>query len=241
MAVRKDDLLTGAGAPASVLVGEENVQIGDVFFGLADPTNRSEFCAEFKALVATWPTMTPVQRQAALQALINRQLAKSGLPTVGINPAALEATLFGQLDFQNWNMNLNNNLLNKDSLDSSQARDLANTVYHEARHAEQWYAIARCRASEPGMTAQKLASDLGVPQRVAAQAMANPLTGDGPRRIFGETMDRSVYGSQGAHRDKVLGDLAGTSPRPYTYEQYRALPEEVDAWRTEEALNGCGC
>jgi hypothetical protein len=50
--------------------------------------------------------------------------------------------------------------------------------------------------------------------------------------MFGEAMNRSVYGSRGSYRNTAL--TSGT------YSEYRALPEEVDAWATGDAAEGSG-
>ena len=56
---------------------------------------------------------------------------------------------------------------------------VATVIYHETRHCEQAFMAARVAAHEtPGKTADKLATELGIPVRVAALALnAPPLSG----------------------------------------------------------------
>lgn len=239
MAVRQGDLLAGAGPPNPVMVGVLNVLIGDPGIGLADPANASEFCADFKALAAIWGTLTPAQRRAQLGAIINKQLAKSGVPTVGINPASI-APASGQLDFPNWNLDVDQNLLNSPTLTPAQQSSLASTVYHEGRHAEQWFAAAQSQAAAPGATGAGVATAMGIPVNVGNAAAANPLpTNSSPHAVLGQAVNQSVYGSGAANRNAILRAVLANPTNPTNYARYQSLPEERDAFRTGNATGGC--
>lgn len=68
---------------------------------------------------------------------------------------------------------------------------------------------------------------MGVDPQVATAARAAPrLDPDSARGKFADAMFESVYGAGAAERNAILGDTTGTR-----YEEYRALPEEADAWR----------
>ena len=116
-------------------------------FGLNTPANQQEFVKGFKHLQKAWPTLTAVQRKQRMEDLVNAQLQKGGVPRVGIVPSDLP-TDNGQLSFADWKLAINKNLLNGNHLPEAQAKELANTVYHESRHAEQWYLIAQQKAAE---------------------------------------------------------------------------------------------
>ncbi len=240
MAVRVGDFLTGAGAPNPVAKGAPTVLIGDIRMGLWDPANAAEFCKDMCDLKKKWGKMTPAERRAALDKAVNKQLAKSGVPHVGINPKALGPGRLGELDFQNWNLDINQSLLNKNSLTDADMSSLGNTVYHEARHGEQWYGMAQSQAASAG-SAGNLASNMGIPQSVADSAFANPATPGSYGDTFGSAMNQSVYGADGAYRNGVLTSLGQSPMPPNAYDQYRALPEERDAWRTGDTMGSCKC
>lgn len=238
MAVRMGDLLTGAGAPNAIAKGARTVLIGDIPQGLW--ANWAAFCKAMCELKKNWSKMTPAQRRAALSKAINDQLAKSGVPAVGINPTTFgNPSTLGQLDFQNWNLDVNQGLLNSNALTDAQMQSLGNTVLHEARHAEQWYGIGQYQAGQ-GMTGSQIATNTGMPASVANSAAANPAAAGSYTDTFGGAMNQSVYGPDGAYRNGVLSGL-NNNPTNQGYQQYRALPEERDAWRTGDMMNGCKC
>jgi uncharacterized Zn-binding protein involved in type VI secretion len=242
MAMRMGDMLMGPGPPNSVVVGALRTFIGDIAMGLLDPNNIAEFCADMRRLANDWPTLNPQQRRQRLGAAVNKQLVKSGTPKVKVKPKDFGGSgRLGELDFQTWQLDIDKNLLNSPTL-AGNCATLANTAYHEARHAEQWSHMARTQAATPGMTAAQISANLFVPPGVAASAMAKPLAaGSSSAAVMGQAMHRSVYGGMRPYRDAVLTNLAATPQPPNTYQQYRSLPEEQDAWETGDATGGCGC
>lgn len=60
------------------------------------------------------------------------------------------------------------------ALSQDQAGDIAGSIYHEARHAEQAFRVARMLAGE-GNIAETIVSELQMPAEVVAAAMENPL------------------------------------------------------------------
>jgi len=105
---------------------------------------------------------------------------------------------------------------------------MADTVYHEARHAEQWYRMAQMRAGQ-GRTAAQIATEMGIPARIAAVAAGAPLARGSMDALIADGWYQSVYGSGSAHRERVLGPTG-------TYDEYMNLPEESDAWRVGGAV-----
>lgn len=232
MAVRQDDILIGAGPPNQVAIGFPTVLIGDFGFGLTDPANMTEFCKEFTQLMSDWATLTPEQRRARLEDAINRQLGKSGLPRQSVTGSASHAPGNAQYSFQSGALEISQAQLNSATLSSQSARQLANAVYHEARHAEQWHGMARLAAGR-GQSAAQIQSSMFVTPATAQAAAANPLTGTSAQSNLASASYDSVYGSRGGYRNDVLNDIQNR------YSEYRALPEEQDAWNTGNALP-CG-
>jgi uncharacterized Zn-binding protein involved in type VI secretion len=232
MAVRQGDMLVAAGPPNPILMGSPTVLIGDVGFGLLDPANMAEFCKQFAQLVRDWPRLTPEQRRARLEQIANNQLAKSGLPTQSVAGSASLTPGNAQYDFPSGRLEVSQAELNSPTLSPAAGRSLANSVYHESRHAEQWYLMARQQAGA-GASAAQIQSSMGVPANFAASAAANPLTGTSAQGNLAGACWNSVYGPRGAYRNGVLNNINNQ------YSEYRALPEEQDAWNTGDSLP-CG-
>ena len=232
MAVRMGDILIGAGPPNVVASGCTKVLIGDIGFGLADRANMDEFCKEFAELVAEWGSLTPQERQDRLEEIINRQLGKSGVPQQSVAGSASHAAGNAQYDYPSGTLEISQAQLNSPALSAGGARQLANALYHEARHAEQWHLMARHAAGQ-GRSAAQLASSMGITPGMAQAAATNPLTGTSPQGNLAQTGYESVYGSRGQSRNAVLDDINNR------YDEYRALPEEQDAWNTGDSTP-CG-
>jgi hypothetical protein len=244
MAVRVGDQLIGAGGPNSVVRGQANVLIGDIGFGLANPANMDEFCKDMAALFQKWsgpPPMTQQQREQALSDAINKQLAKSGVPTQSV--VGSSALTPGNAQYWNGVLEVSQQELNAASLTSQEAAQLANRVYHEGRHAEQWFLMAQQRAAQ-NMPVSQISAGTGVTPNMATAAAANPLpAGPSPQQNLASACQQSVYGpntpgnqfNNAAYRNNVLNN----NHTPDGYRKYLALVEEQDAWATGNGLP-CG-
>ncbi|MCI0464065.1 MAG: hypothetical protein L0Z62_44590 [Gemmataceae bacterium] len=172
---------------------------------------------------------------------MNKQLARSGVPPVTVNPASI-APASGQLSLSNWRLDIDSGLLNSPTLSPAQASSLANTAYHEGRHAEQWYAAAQSQAAaspNPATSGPAVATSLGIPASVGNAAAANPLPANSsPHAVLGQAVAGSVV-TRGAQRNATLRAVLANPTDPTTYARYQALPEESDAFRTGNATGGC--
>ena len=80
--------------------------------GMATPANEKEFAHDMKTLQKSWKQMTPDQRQQQMKEAVNKQLSKSGVPTVGVTPdPTLSSSTNGQMNFQSWRLDMNPALL----------------------------------------------------------------------------------------------------------------------------------
>jgi len=229
--------------------------------GLAAAGEGKKFGGEAQSGVFDrWDDLGSAQARAdALIAAVNERLVAAGVPE-------LTARLYdgespneqGSFDFSTWTMQLNRLLLDQSGLGRDDAADLANTVYHEARHSEQWFAMARLRAGQ-GRSAAAIATELGIPARIATEAVAAPIRPGSMEAVSASGWYESVYGSRSTHREDVLtrldaADWALTEARcrcerapsaandarrdraqerfDRVHDQYRDLPEENDAWAT---------
>jgi peptidoglycan hydrolase-like protein with peptidoglycan-binding domain len=110
-------------------------------------------------------------------------------------------------------------------LNEQQLGHVANTIYHESRHAELTFREARTQAGL-GHTAAELVASMSIPQYVADYAVANAIrqsTADGGT-------DEALTGY-----DSFYGSGATATQGVYNsgdYDSYRRLPEESDAFET---------
>jgi uncharacterized Zn-binding protein involved in type VI secretion len=232
MAVRQGDTVIGGGGPNRIVLGLNSVLIGDIGFGLADPARMAEFCKDFGKLALEWHVLKPHEREAWLEAIINKQLAKSGVPYQYLRGASQVRRRLGFYDFPNGAIVISQKALDAPRLSRAGARALANAVYHEGRHAEQWYLMARQQAGLGSNIAQ-IQSSLKVPLDLATAAHGAPLTGTSAAQNLAGASYQSVYGHRGLYRKRVYEDnkLYGTRGA-----EKIALPEEQDALNAGESL-----
>lgn len=108
---------------------------------------------------------------------MNAQLRDAGVPDVTVN-AAPDLGTAGYFRSRPWRLDVGDQLLGAEhaTLTPKQQVDLTRTVYHEARHAEQYFLMARSRAAL-GENPDAFARTLGLNDAVADAAAADPLSG----------------------------------------------------------------
>jgi hypothetical protein len=226
--------------------------------GLADEERLDSYVEGAKEVESKWAEYPDADaRIKALTDLVNQRLVSSGVPACKVVIKNLPG-LLGQFDFETWSLEIGRPAFAKDTVSSEEAADAADTVYHEARHAEQWFRMAQYLAGQ-GKTAAQIATKMGIPPEQAAAAVAAPLTKGSMEYLIADGWFQSVYGTDAAKRNRVLTELedagkalevaqaaqaANPSPanqkklaqaqarRQAAFEAYQQLPEENDAWRT---------
>lgn len=180
--------------------------------GLADPKNIDEYAKDMKKLEADWPTLTKDERKERLEEAVNKQLRKSKTPDVSLVPDPDADSGNAAYDFETSSMEISDKDLEADTMPG----DLTDTVYHEARHGEQWSHMARKMAGDekrkkPKPTdqqvADKIAHDTSMDESIIDNAVKNPITPSSPEFACAEAMTDAVYGKGSDHRDKTLTDL----------------------------------
>lgn len=195
--------------------------------GLATQEVEEEFAQDY--LGVDWKTLKSAdERGSKMVELINKQLKAAGVPECAYRVDDLGDDS-GQFDFTDWTILVGNDFLSKPKLTTKQLNDFANTVIHEARHAEQWFNMAQKMAGE-GKKAREIADEMGIPMKIAKAAAANPIGKQTVKFAVAKHWYESVYGSGSDHREKTLGDDG-------SYEDYRNLPEEHDAWRVGDEFD----
>ena len=174
-----------------------------------------------------WGELTPEARANALGNLANDELKKIGSYPVTITLVDLGPTTDGQFGFAQWALKLNPKYFQAATISSDDFSKLVDTVYHELRHSEQWFRMARMLAGQ-GKTAAEIAKEMGIPNEAAQAAIDQPLKDvslwDKIVGWFSETKKSqnekqaaeyaeaaawydSVYGAGSAHREQTFKDL----------------------------------
>ena len=204
--------------------------------GISDPSQVSEYVQDTYG--GTVSSMTAQDRAEQLLAEVNENLAREGVPAVYWQWGA-SGNLNGSFDASAWMMTLNETNFSDpaDVYDtavlSARHQDVAQTVYHEARHAEQCYRCCRERAGLGATPAQiREAMELGStpvpPMWLIEMAAADPILQCDASQYEAEQWYRSMYGDLSDERLEAL--------RNGTYEDYRNLPEEADGWAARDAV-----
>lgn len=208
-------------------------------FGLNAEANQREFAQKFGKLQKDWPHLTPSKRIEALQKLANEQLGKTGVPQMKLRSMALNSGAdscaghsYGYFSPSDWNMTLASEDLSHKHLDDANAGELADTLYHESRHAEQDYLVARLEAAKlqkSGMTPDQqidaIAQKTGVKRSIAAHAQKNPLPDNAPEHACAEALDKESV----QDKDKTNQIEEATSTAGAAYCEAKQKREKAEA------------
>lgn len=203
---------------------------------LRDRACQAQYVSECLGIVNNIDGMDQAAVQATLIKAVNRQLKLCGVPKVTQeeDPSSQSNAEF---NYQTWAITFGAPLMVPGSLNA--LRLGVNTVYHEARHCEQWFRMAQ------GVAAGKLnknvenridrtkvadiAAKLWIPLNIAQAAMAATDYGGNSDSEVRGWWD-SVYAASGGIRGRKLGHI------DTRYDAYRGLPEEIDAWNLGDTV-----
>jgi hypothetical protein len=261
LAVAQFQATDGSGDPALAIDGKAGPRTLPRIFrsGLNVEATGQAFGEEVQTeVIDEWSSLATAQaRRDKLVELVNQRLADAGVPAV---TPAFDANVnnAGSFSFSTWTMRIGQGPLGTDSISEEDAREVADTVYHEARHTEQWFRMAQLRAGQ-GLSAAAVTTELGIPARIATAAAALPLARGSMEAVIAQGWWDSVYGAGSDHREAVLTELdasataltaaqAAHAANPTAATQaaldeanersdlafaaYQNLPEENDAWAT---------
>ncbi|WP_448702665.1 hypothetical protein ACFGVR_09965 [Mucilaginibacter sp. AW1-3] len=108
-------------------------------------------------------------------------------------------------------------------------------LYHESRHSEQWFKMIIGQLKK-GKKKTQIVSEMGVPGNIVDQAV---LKADliAPQEIAAANVyHQSVYGTGAAKRNETLNSGKIHDKSTKEHRDYRNLPEEVDAYDTQERV-----
>jgi len=164
------------------------------------------FVGAAKNVENNWDKLTKHQRADGLMTAANAELKKQSVPATGtvVKPLGQRN---GELDFGPWNIALNETKFDQPTTTPKVMGGMADTVYHETRHAEQWFRIARLEAAK-GKDASEIAQALGIKPKVAQKAHGQPLTGSGKEAKEAKEWYDSIYGKGATARNTTLNNLS---------------------------------
>lgn len=161
---------------------------------------------------------------------------------------------WGQLNSQKWSIDVELDIFSAAYPTSKEFLRAVSTIYHEARHGEQWFRCTQIVANgilpfplqgmpvgpsqrvatnfgamtNNGVTAENLKVWMFVPMVVAEQAERMKRFFPANMTALVTTWYNSIYGANRVYRNNVLNTMSHGGIE--TYVQYLNLPEEVDAW-----------
>jgi hypothetical protein len=175
--------------------------------GIASRVAVGRFSTAARALTADWATLDVNGRGQRLGAAANAEL--TAVPQTVIQVKALP-TNAGEFGFTGWTLDLNENLFQRATIVPPLLAGVADTVYHEARHCEQWYRMAQLEAGK-GKDGTAIAQALSIPKRIGDLAAASPLQGTSTEGLQAQTWYDSIYGANATARNATLNDMAAKS------------------------------
>jgi len=173
--------------------------------GLKDRRATAQFAHEMRPVRGMWSGMSSAQRADAIGRRINARLRDIGVPALKVKAMPMSESDSGRFHFRDWSIAINERTLAAPQIDSDQLGTLTNTAYHEARHAEQWYLMARW-AVEQGRSSDTVAKDTRMPLAICEAAAHEPPLSHAQADVA-QVYFRSVYGERAHRRDHNLNEL----------------------------------
>jgi len=230
--------------------------------GLEEEDRMEEFAEEALDLQDEWDGMADADERAeALMDLVNEKLAESQVRECDFVVKDLP-DLLGQFDFETWTIEIGKPAFDKSPLTDAEFNDAVNTIYHESRHAEQWFCMARMLAGQK-KSAAKIAEMMAIPLEVATEAVGKPFDPKSMEALVANGWYESVYGVDAQKRNATFKELEAadieleaarkavekndnatnrarlqraTERQQRAYAAYHNLPEETDAHRVGDKL-----
>jgi len=198
--------------------------------GIAQESCIIEYVAAVSELIAGWASKNEYQRPGVLFQAAAAQLNKFHVPWPGPRFEDMERA-DGQFAFRTWDVKVsrkkwkwNAPKAGKDQTAFKKGvAKLADTVYHEHRHCEQWFRMARFLAAEYDPAA--IRDKMGIPIEVAQKAKELPaLTGEDLDE--GQAWYKAVYVRPAAPKVSVATPTAvgGVNQRALVYAGTKLRP-----------------
>jgi len=171
-------------------------------FGLKTKTNTSSFVTE---AVGFWKKTENKDKTLDTYATFLLDKVNDMLTAKCVSQFITSGGDSGSFSRVTWNIKINTSKFSTNTttdtvgeLTADEAAEVADTIYHEARHSQQYYTAAQIMAGE-GSDAAAIAVGVGIPQNIADLAFANPIKADKKNKaMIAAVKDWQKIGS-GAH------------------------------------------
>lgn len=174
--------------------------------GIGSSLAVGRYVASAKQIQADWEKLTPKQRAERFNQAASDELTRIGVPSPKVELADLGSRA-GEFSSKPWRMKLGQGPLGQSEVADGQAASVADTVYHESRHAEQFFRMARLLAGQRKPAAD-IADELDIPTEVAAAAKEKPLDAKSTEGKEAQGFYDSNSGKGMEHRDHVFREMA---------------------------------
>ncbi|GAS91534.1 hypothetical protein [Mycolicibacterium brisbanense] len=148
-------------------------------------------------------------RLNALVGIVNPVLEEKGIPAA---MAIFDNKGYMAFDKGPWNVEVLGKLLAKERLTDAEFEDVVSCVYHEARHAEQFWMMARMKAAE-GLEPIELVNELRIPRMVADQAVNEPLAAGSAESKAAREWYESIFGAGAGERKRIYQEMDDATAR----------------------------
>ncbi|MGR3278880.1 eCIS core domain-containing protein [Acaryochloris marina NIES-2412] len=176
--------------------------------GLATNKSVERMAFRTKLNADQWQKANPEKRMKILVNRANNELLQYGVPLVEADTQRLPPGNQASFDETTWSIHFNAETFNSgnDAYDTMPMAEVTDTVYHESRHAEQFYRSA-CLLAGDGLDVQQIVKRARVVKWVAAKAVKHPI-----RREHSDNLhvreaiawERSLSGKDSSTREKTI-------------------------------------
>lgn len=173
--------------------------------GIGSSVAIGRFVAAARHVETHWAQLKPPERADKLGTAANDELKAIGVPEV---PAQLEELGgdAGRFHFKTWTLGIDKTPFAQPSITQADAAEIADTIYHETRHAEQFHRAARVLGGQK-RNAEQIAKQLGIPLKVALDARGKALDPSKPEGIEAQLFHDSICGKDHQYRTDVLNEF----------------------------------
>lgn len=180
--------------------------------GLAAEKTQVTFIRTTEDLIRQWGQLKTVKsRTEAVRSLLAGLLKPLGVPMPSLSLQSMSS--LGTFTSKTWDLALNEQNLSNPAASAEALRDLCDTIYHEARHAEQNAMIIRLLAGK-GMTAGKIQTQTEMKLDVIQTLVKTPIAPGSAQAVIANQFYQARFGAL----------------KPQTRATYAAL------WDAEDAL-----
>ena len=200
---------TGPGRPRSTPPVVLPVIVArDADFGLRAKAGISGFAGPAADYWRANPGKTLEEFANHLMTEANNELVANGVPALPAPAFVARARNAGGFAQHSWTVQLDVARTAKAPLTSKigtlavdRVAEVASVCFHEARHAEQMFAVARMVAGEGGKDAKAIATEVDIPVNIAQAALAAKGPMPGGKAALGEITLWRAIGQTGKHSD----------------------------------------